>query len=303
MAPSETFLRLKALGRRQNVTNEARVSCRDAVQGEDGSLPSCAALESEFGLFGRGGRDDDDGRSCAPRVDDQGRVSCACDGCARWKAYVAGALPPPWPSWPQYEVLTREHVVALAAYLRSRAARYGRAPLRVLEVGAGDGRLAYHLRKAIRSLDVEDEDDEDDEEDEEDGGTGMEPKARRRAACDTAVVASDGGGPMDERTAAATAGKTRAKATRAACAPSVEIVATDSNVRGLADPRATPYASSVVAVDALDAIAAAGGCTAAAAAASTSTSAEVPPCDVVIACWQPMGVGLLQPMTLLCTRA
>jgi len=58
------------------------------------------------------------------------------------QAYVAGKLAPPWPSWPQYEVLTREHVASLATYLRSRATHYKKRPLVVLEVGAGDGRLA-----------------------------------------------------------------------------------------------------------------------------------------------------------------
>ena len=70
-----------------------------------------------------------------------------------------GALGPPWPAHPQYEVLVREHVRALAAYLRRRARELlapGTSPLVVLEVGAGDGRLARHLTRAVRDMDAAD---------------------------------------------------------------------------------------------------------------------------------------------------
>jgi hypothetical protein len=251
MAPSEAFLRLKELRKRTGaaVPGEERQNAADAaasVYGDEDSLPSCEELEREFGLFNRGDGDGfiggggggecggggggggDASTSCSPQVDSQGRVSCTCDGCTRWKAYVAGQLPPPYPSWPQYEVLTKEHVTSVAAYLRARAAHYNRNPLRVLEVGAGDGRLAYHLRAAFRA--------------------------------------------MDERgTMAATTTVAEMRA-----APSVEIFATDNNARGLANPGATPHASTVVVDDALDAI--------------VASSPELPRCDVVLACWQPMGV-------------
>ena len=65
------------------------------------------------------------------------------------------------PTWPQYEVHTREHVEGLARYLRQRTRAYGRSPLRVLEVGAGDGRLAHHLRAALQRLTREEDEQED----------------------------------------------------------------------------------------------------------------------------------------------
>ena len=144
MSPSETFLRLRALAPRDGSAT------RDEAADE---LPPGAAVERAFGLrFGRDAehpapRDDD--APCAPEVDARGRVSCACAGCARWKSYLDGALGPPWPAHPQYEVLVREHVRALAAYLRRRAREPSpREPAAVvLEVGAGDGRLARHLHE------------------------------------------------------------------------------------------------------------------------------------------------------------
>ena len=155
MSPSETFLRLRALAPRDGSAT------RDEAADE---LPPGAAVERAFGLrFGRDAghpppRDDD--APCAPEVDARGRVSCACAGCARWKSYLDGALGPPWPAHPQYEVFVREHVRALAAYLRRRARELlhpGTAtPLVVLEVGAGDGRLARHLTEAVRDMDAAD---------------------------------------------------------------------------------------------------------------------------------------------------
>eukprot|EP00227_Mantoniella_beaufortii_P017705 CAMPEP_0197589410 /NCGR_PEP_ID=MMETSP1326-20131121/10371_1 /TAXON_ID=1155430 /ORGANISM="Genus nov. species nov., Strain RCC2288" /LENGTH=154 /DNA_ID=CAMNT_0043154343 /DNA_START=161 /DNA_END=621 /DNA_ORIENTATION=+ len=146
MAPSETFLRLKQLaaGKRppppplplppplpppppspgRYTTGKQSVEVADSGGGGDSTveeslplLPSCADLERAFGLFQPAG-------GCAPEVDGQGQVTCACAGCARWKAYTAGRLGAPWPAWPQYEVLTREHVASLAAYLRARAAHH-----------------------------------------------------------------------------------------------------------------------------------------------------------------------------------
>ena len=154
MSPSETFLRLRALAPRDGSAT------RDEAADEP---PPGAAVERAFGLrFGCDAehpapRDDD--APCAPEVDARGRVSCACAGCARWKSYLDGALGAPWPAHPQYEVLVREHVRALAAYLRRRARELlapGTSPLVVLEVGAGDGRLARHLTRAVRDMDAAD---------------------------------------------------------------------------------------------------------------------------------------------------
>jgi len=104
-------------------------------------------LRARFGLL-RG-----DASGCAPS-EQHGVFGCACADCARWHAFVAGKLPAEGGDHPRYEVFTAPHVAALAALLLNRRAAYaaGRA-LRVLEVGAGDGRLAHHLGAALRLLD------------------------------------------------------------------------------------------------------------------------------------------------------
>ena len=266
MAPSEAFTRLKELGAQWASSTAAVKPALDALHD---ALPSCGEIERAFGLFCRRVDDvnDDASPPCSPQVDHLGRVSCACAGCARWKSYVAGDLrpSPPWPSYPQYEVLTREHVAALAAYLRARAAHYDaarlseervpasrdehprrvRRPLRVLEVGAGDGRLARYLRVAIQALDTD--------------------EARRRYPS-PAVTRDEGEGG---------AGGTGSDDT-----PTVEIIATDNDARALARGESS---DAVIIVDALHAIAAAGD-------TSHGGDLGIPPCDVVLACWQPMGV-------------
>ena len=53
-----------------------------------------------------------------------------------------------------FEFLTQEYVDALAAYLKSRATDLGanlQEPLKVLEVGAGDGRLAHFMKEQLQS--------------------------------------------------------------------------------------------------------------------------------------------------------
>ena len=130
-------------GRRRAPRRRGRARVRPSLRARRGASPP---------------RDDD--APCAPEVDARGRVSCACAGCARWKSYLDGALGPPWPAHPQYEVFVREHVRALAAYLRRRARELldpaTATPLVVLEVGAGDGRLARHLTEAVRDMDAAD---------------------------------------------------------------------------------------------------------------------------------------------------
>ena len=88
----------------------------DAASASSSALPSSRDIEAEFGLYA--------GDECDVEIDDEGDVRCACEGCARWKAYVSGTLGPPHPTWPQYEVFTREHVRALAEYLSKRARAY-----------------------------------------------------------------------------------------------------------------------------------------------------------------------------------
>ncbi|MBI3255803.1 MAG: hypothetical protein HYZ63_02430 [Candidatus Andersenbacteria bacterium] len=58
----------------------------------------------------------------------------------------------------RYEVLTREHIQGLGKYIANRAAEYKASeekPLKVLEVGAGDGRLTHFLSQELPgSVDV-----------------------------------------------------------------------------------------------------------------------------------------------------
>ena len=118
-------------------------------------LPSAAALEAEYGLFCRG----------APHpmeIGDGGAASCACARCGRWARFVRGEEPEGG-GWPRYEVLCTELVDGLAGWLRGVAASRPStpsspsppSPLRVLEVGAGDGRLTHHLRAALAGAPVE----------------------------------------------------------------------------------------------------------------------------------------------------
>ena len=147
MAPSETFLRLQELGRKSREAGSAV----DAA-----ALPSASVLEREFGLF------DPTRAGCVPTVDaTTGAVSCACAGCERWKRYITGTLGEGWPTFPQYEVITADYVTQLARYLRRRrleilgADASSTRPLRVLELGAGDGRLTRHLREHLDGHGIE----------------------------------------------------------------------------------------------------------------------------------------------------
>ena len=145
MAPSETFLRLQELGRKSREAGSAV----DAA-----ALPSASVLEREFGLF------DSTRAGCLPTVDaTTGAVSCACAGCERWKRYITGTLGEGWPTFPQYEVITADYVTQLARYLRRRRLEILGAdeprPLRVLELGAGDGRLTRHLREHLDGHGIE----------------------------------------------------------------------------------------------------------------------------------------------------
>jgi len=210
MAPSETFLRLHELSRKS----------RGAEYTDAAALPSASHLEREFGLF------NPEGSGCCPTVDATGAVTCTCSGCERWSKYVAGTLGERWPTYKQYEVLTAEYVAQLARYLRGRRSEIigdddvgePLRSLRVLELGAGDGRLTRHLREAL-----------------------------------------DG--------------------------HSVEVYATDDHSLGLARGVAHQI---VVAADALDAIAAAGG--ASGSPVNIGSSNLPAACDVALVCWQPMGV-------------
>jgi hypothetical protein len=108
-------------------------------------------------------------------------------------------------------VLTREHVGALAAYIHSRAnalvpppppapgspaRRRRRRALRVLEVGAGDGRLATHVRAAIDAIEERREGGRGEDEDVprvavvavDDDSLGLRPKGAARGDHDGALL-------------------------------------------------------------------------------------------------------------------
>ena len=171
--PSETFARLAALAPR-----ERRADANPASPREDPAcaLPSAIDLERDFGLFATdvvahhasssSSSSSSPSPACAPAVDARGVVSCACAGAlvgARSAGRARRTRAPPRAA--AVRVLTREHVGALAAHsLASERARpssaapgVARAPptpprARVLEVGAGDGRLATHVRAAIDAI-------------------------------------------------------------------------------------------------------------------------------------------------------
>ena len=270
--PSETFARLAALAPR-----ERRADANPASPREDParSLPSAIDLERDFGLFATdvvahhasssSSSSSSPSPACAPAVDARGVVSCACAGCARWRAFCEGALDEPAhrPARRQYEVLTREHVGALAAYIHSRAnalvpppppapgspaRRRRRRALRVLEVGAGDGRLATHVRAAIDAIE------------------------QRR----------EGGRGEDEDV------------------PRVAIVAVDDDSLGLRRPRDDGALLRFVTMDAIEALAPGalvfpgddgdGGDPGDRPGDRPGDVSPAPGPDLVLACWQPMGV-------------
>uniref|UniRef100_A0A7S0RVG8 Uncharacterized protein n=1 Tax=Pyramimonas obovata TaxID=1411642 RepID=A0A7S0RVG8_9CHLO len=119
-------------------------------------LPSQADIIDEFGLF-------ESGTGCSVQVSDAGRVFCLCRECQRWKAFLDGHhCEGASKGWPQYEVVTRDYIALLAAYIHGLAVhekskRPSAGTLRVLELGAGDGRLTHHLAESLRQLQDRDE--------------------------------------------------------------------------------------------------------------------------------------------------
>jgi hypothetical protein len=74
------------------------------AQLEDGAvepLASYANLVSRFGLFHGGSGVD--ASACAPEPHATAGFACACAGCTRWKAFVAGRLPSEGGTHPRYE--------------------------------------------------------------------------------------------------------------------------------------------------------------------------------------------------------
>ena len=104
-------------------------------------LPSAAALEREFALYGADGLAHEEG------VVSGGAISCTCARCGRWRRYCLGQGD--GAARASYQVVTRELVDGLAAWLRTRALVCAPEELIVLEVGAGDGHLGRALGDAL----------------------------------------------------------------------------------------------------------------------------------------------------------
>lgn len=121
-----------------------RARARSALHGP-AHAPPLAELEAAFGLFAAARPE-----AHAPAPGARGEVRCACAQCAAWARYTRGATNG---GYPLYEVHTAEHVRLLAALLLAlRAALLPLLParaLRVLELGAGSGRLAHLLRAQL----------------------------------------------------------------------------------------------------------------------------------------------------------
>ena len=107
-------------------------------------LPSRADVEAAYSLFGVGEKH--------PVEFTDGTPCCRCDRCEAWQHYIrggckAGALS----ASPVYEVITAELVDGLASWLQRARHEHGISGrmLRVVEVGAGDGRLTCHLRQHL----------------------------------------------------------------------------------------------------------------------------------------------------------
>eukprot|EP00899_Mesostigma_viride_P026190 jgi/Mesvir1/6756/Mv16717-RA.1 len=258
---------------------------KDAVSSGDGAeLPSFHTYVREFGLFCS--QDDGNSRVCEPQVAADGRISCACSSCSRWKAFCGGSPPPPGDptalTWGarRYEVLTEEFVEMLVDYLLSQARVYGLNTLRVLEVGAGSGALADHIRRMSRLKRV------------------TSPCLRSLTSHPTPARTCDQRGPGAGHPCPSPRGGAHAEPARM---PQIEVVAVDNNALGLADdteycatnhgpeartnrldivdrPEVLPTRlgtvhghSRVLLMDAIEAI-------------------RAFPSHVIICCWQPLGV-------------
>ena len=101
----------------------------------EADLPSTAALECEFALFAADEH---------PLEQVSGEVHCNCDRCERWRSFVRTGNN----HQPHYLVVTREVVSRLSDWLCDEASAQD-GELRVLEVGAGDGTLCFHLQRDL----------------------------------------------------------------------------------------------------------------------------------------------------------
>jgi hypothetical protein len=105
------------------------------------SLPTSHDLVNEYRLFAAG--------ESHPLEMANGSYTCHCDRCERWATFVGSGGSH---GQPVYLIPTADLADGLASQLISLQAEANKAPLRCLEVGAGDGMLAMHVKAALRRL-------------------------------------------------------------------------------------------------------------------------------------------------------
>lgn len=133
-------------GRQQELpcpSEEATLASEGEEEGNE--LPSASTLEARFGLFTLS---EDSQHALCPA--ENGTMACACARCSTWAAFISSGGYPRGRR--QFEVLTSELAFSLArclCVLRVALKLGEERPLRVLELGAGSGRLAHHVRKAL----------------------------------------------------------------------------------------------------------------------------------------------------------
>ncbi|KAL3924960.1 MAG: hypothetical protein SGPRY_003770 [Prymnesium sp.] len=99
-------------------------------------------MDRRFALFG-------EGEPHAVEVVN-GVVHCACDRCGEWRRFLRGPCEREPPSQPVYEVITAELIAGLTSWLQLEQQKVGYSrPLRVVEVGAGSGKLTHCLRQSL----------------------------------------------------------------------------------------------------------------------------------------------------------
>ena len=108
------------------------------------ALPSSRGIAAAYSLY-------DTGAPHPLEFSASGVAACHCERCQHWAHFVATGDG----GGPIYLVPTRDLIETFANWiLRERDVSGMNEPLRVLEVGAGDGKLALHLRAALRSSGV-----------------------------------------------------------------------------------------------------------------------------------------------------
>ena len=114
-------------------------SRRSTEPAERSLLPTSTELAENYSLFGSG----------APHRIDQsnGAASCSCDRCERWSTYIKTGGS--GKHQPLYLVPTSDLIARLATWLINTLGSSDDAT--ILEIGAGDGALAMHLKNALNN--------------------------------------------------------------------------------------------------------------------------------------------------------